>query len=678
MLVLPKGKKELTEALKHLLAKGISVMNPRLAEWILNRAYMSGVRNFPEVDYGTGQVRYKFVNEHDSALEFKNEELLRDYQIEMGRFLGMDVRHAVKMKGWGLDRLRKASVAQVILDYQAPEEVVSRVRVPFNEQLLQCGFSGIQASVERAGLLSGESVLEVAPAWEILPVPFNAMSPGLTQGLIRTRWVSLAWLKNQPELWATVKAKTQKDALQVREVDWTEIEAAAGGDPVGHGVLSADILGMFGSAFRRSVEAAYGPDKKAGKHREGRQIVRVTEVWLNRRDGTVRRYLLMVGETVAVDDNFEADGITVYQPLGLARYYPSGFYGRPYITPLRHFCHEAEQSLKAVFQNLKDLDSLGLVTLPTGLGISDAAFKLDEHPRKVYFEPDPLGERAGIGQIAPHTTGTLPQQVMGIAGNYIQKLSGQGELFLGGVPGRVDSNAALGFLLETNNVGIEAPGNSVADAFTTAYTALLSAAKEGLVQIDLAEILTLDTPTVGVVVTEEGGLDLAKNPVPDPREVFINIKSRTPPSPTQEIQNLTMLYQQQLIDPMDFRLTVCRKGLPLEVANEAEYQAWRKIRLNIRILFNDGETPRVDDVAVDPDVDLVEVCTRELGAFAAGPEFAMASPDVKTAFRALLKFYKQMAGGFPEQLPYPEVYAEMSGNQAGAPPGGPAGPPAMP
>lgn len=664
MLMLPpkSNKRELADAVEALVSAGTRARNVNLCEWLVTRAFLQGARKFNSVDYPMGRVEYTYENQYEN-LEFINEEALRDYQVEEGRFLNIDVRPSVQMLGWGLDRMRAASVGQVVLDFQADEQLLSRVRVPFVEQLLQLGPSVLQAGVKDAGALSGKSTIDVVAPWEILPIPSDAASPQQAVGLMRSRLVPLEWLKKQP-LWDKARRVDSQD-LGVREVAWGEMAAAASGSPGGDptfGVASA-VADAFGNSFRGSMDA--GPGDDLSKYREGRQVVRVTEYWLKNSEGMVRRYGVKVGKVIVTDEDYEKDETDVWMPIGISRYYGVGFYGRGFVTPLRHFVLEAEKNLKAVWRTLRDADTLGMLTIPTDLGIDDNSFRLDEYPRKVYYEPDPLEPTRGIGQISPHTLGTLSQQGVDIAAAYQQKLSGQSPIYSGKSIGRVDSSAGMGLALETNNVGIEAPGNSIADAFTTVYAAVLASCKSGWTQQVLLQALSLDTNIVGVSMSADGTVNLDNNPVPSPREVKLNIKSRTPPSPAQQLQELRTERLLGHITPLQYRLSVYRKGLPTDVSNEAEYQSWRKIRYMIRLLFNDGTTPRVTDIAPDQMADNLEVCISELAAFMASPEYSLASGAVKDAFSTLREQYETMAGKIPEGMPYQEELP--TGRRAGAP-----------
>lgn len=673
MLVLPDKSKpeELSLAIKRLLTRGIVPRNIRLCEWLVNRAFLAGARKFQTVDYRTGMVDFTYENQYDN-IEFRNDELLRDYQIEMGRFLGIDVRPSVTMLGWGLDRLRAASVGQVVLDSQVDETTLNRVRVPFLEQYLQLGFTGLMAGVKDAGVLSGQSVLEVVSPWEIIPIPYNAQSPQQAIGYIRVRWVPVEWMRRNTDYKDKIAkaAAKNKGKLGIREVPWDEVQSAAydgNYDPT-----TASVLAMLGSAFQRSFADAYsaGDDPKLSKFKEGREIARVTEYWLKTDRGLVRRYGMMMGEVILEDQDYEDSSESVWMPMGLARYYGIGFYGRAFVEPLRPFVEQAEKYLRATFRNLRDLDAMGLLMIPNGLGIDDESFRLDEFPRKVYYEPDPLLPDRGIGQIGPKNIGTLPMQAVNIASSYMQKLAGQSPIFQGRSIGRVDSQAGMGLALETNNVAIEAPGQSIADAFTTVYSAILSASKQKLTRQVMLQVLSLDSNVVGVAMAPDGSVNLDKNPVPSPADVKINIKARTPPSPAQQLQELRMERQLGHITPLQYRLAVYRKGLPTEVCNEAEYQSWRKVRYNIRILFNDGETPNTELIAVDVMSDVVQVCMDELAAFMASPEYSLASPQVKDAFVALREQYEGMKGQWPGQMPYEDGLAAGSQAGPGQPPPG--------
>lgn len=672
MIFLPKDKEALSYAIRSLVHRGDVMRRTRIPEWIVNQAYLNGVRDFTSVDYTTGQVNYKYTNAF-GKLRFKNETILRDLQIEMGRLLGIDIRPSIKMLGWGLDRLRASSIGQVIVDHAIPEAVLSKVRAPFFESLLIHGCCGVMASVDKAGFLSGRTMLEIVPAWEIIPLPSARMTPEQVPGIIRTRLVPLEWIKRSP-LGDKIKRVPEED-LMIQNVNWAGMTDST---PLSGSDVTASVVGMMGEGFQTAVNNIYGSDgsdgKDAGKYDEGRKFVRLIEGWLTTQEGLVRRYFAMVGKAIIADEDFEESGESVYKPLGVARYYNVGFYGRSFVGPLIPISDEIERATESLFQQIREWDSLGILTLPTSLGINDRSFKVDGRPKKVYYTPDPLDANIGVGQITPHSVGTLPQQVINLGQGIKDKIAGQSELFMGGAPGRADSAASFGFLLETANVGIEAAGNSIADCFGTVYSAVLGSAKFRMTPQDMIKVTTLDSMAVGVVVGESGGFSLTANPIPEPSEVKVNVKSRTPPSPTQRINQLTQMLQLQIIDPVQFRLTVYREGLELPVGNEQEYQTWRKCRLMIRSLFNDGKTPGAISsgdggsmpVAVDTENDDIGIHLMELGAFMASPEYSMADKAVKDAFNAWKRQLKGMTGTWPGELPTPDM---MDQSQGGMPTG---------
>lgn len=657
-----KNDKTLNEAINYLVYRGQNNLTSLVPEWIMIRAFMKGAREFDVLNYNTSLYSYSFIDE-DGQLRFRNEELLRLYQVELGRFLGIDIRPSVKMKGWGLDRMRAANIAQVVLDYEIGDNLLAQIRSPFMEQLLQMGCSAAGAWVEEASLFGGKTTVEIMNPGELIPIPFNAKSH-VTEGTMRHRYVSYKWLEDHEKVGD--KIRRNKDQVRPIEMDWGEMEAAIESNAMHEGANAT--LDVFAGAFRRA--SAVGLNDSAGnvtsKSKDARTFCRLTEVWLHNTEGLVTRYVSKAGDVILEDKSFETEGNTVYKPVGMARYYPVGFYGRSYLAPLVPFAAEAERTLQAFFRMLREMDTIGILTLPTSLGISKDDLRFDERPRQIFYSPDPMMDKPlSPGQLQPHSLGTLPQQGMAITQQYMQNISGQSEIFKGDAPGRVDSQAALGLLLETGNVGIEAVGNSIADCFSTVYSAILDNSRKGLTQTNMMTILDLDSPVVGVVLDKNGTMDLTQNPIPRPRDVKINIKSRTPPSKTQRVQEAQQMLQLGVIDPRQFRMINYRETLELPVGNESEYQNWRKARMLIRQLFNDGKVPG-QGVTVDTKADDAILMLDEITSFMASPEFRMADAAVKNAFYDLQEAYESMMGGYPEQLPQADEAGMMAGGQGAA------------
>jgi len=675
MIVLPRKEEELVSAVKVLEENGQRMMRYRKSEWLFTRAYLNGFRDIA-VNQSSGAIRLS-VSKTFLDPDLRVEHLLRGLQIELGRFLGVDVRPAVSPRGWGLDRLRMSAVAQVVLDALANESVLAQIRPALLEDMLLYGCVGLASWVEEAGVFSSRTELEVIPPWQLLPIPWNARHPNIVDGLIRTRIVPLeALLRNSI---VGDSASRKKDKLNIRRIEWGESDS----EPV------SPMDEMSSSTATSEAEATTEWWGRSGGKKDFREAVRLTEVWLRSQEGLVNRYIVRCGDAVLIDEDYERKNVRIYLPIGIARYYPVGFYGRGFLSPVLGLAMYEEEALRTLVERLKNEDDLGMLLIPTNLGVTDRSFRMTTKPRRMYYQRDAFDPAAEIGVVSPHSTGNMPIGVVDMLESLIVKSMGQSELYQGQAAGRADSAAAFGFLLETGNVGIEAPGNSLAGCFTTVYSAMLSAAHKRIIGVEAAKMVDLDRVPVGVVLNEDGELDLTRNPIPDPSDVIVNIRSRVPPSKSQVTAMLMEQLRMGIIDPFKYRIEVYRRGLDIPVGGEGEFGAWRKVRMVIRTLYNDGVTPNLRFgkglIDPDPEADDLKVAISEITDFMKGPEFALASVEVKRAFYMLKKAYEAAAGmGLPPGMPPleqimqmgPQAQEEIGG--AGPVPGGTPPAPQLP
>jgi hypothetical protein len=272
--VLPKDKKQREDVISNLILQGKGIRNPQMIRFWLAALYMSGMREFSAINYQTGTVSISYMNEA-GLLKFRYDEIVAKYQSQLGRLLSLDFSPAVRKKGVSLDGMRKASVAQVVLDSALPEDKVSRFKLDLCPCLLMYGTVGVGLWIEGPESFG----LEVIPPWQLFPIPVNIAGPSEVRGLIRARPVPVEWLKN-------LKITPGKKAGDWKGLDEVNV-------PVGHLPLDLDTMGegmvsmtSAGGGFfvrttdMRDKDAGMASGKREGEKDEtNKPITQFVEVW---------------------------------------------------------------------------------------------------------------------------------------------------------------------------------------------------------------------------------------------------------------------------------------------------------------------------------------------------------------------------------------------------------------
>ena len=126
----------------------------------------------------------------------------------------------------------------------------------------------------------------------------------------------------------------------------------------------ADRLSNTTGGLRYSGGAGYlghGGDPTKTQY----ELVRIRELWLLGHRDTVTRYVVTSGDYVLTDEDF--NDVEVYCPIGFARFMETGsFYGAGLFDLLFSISREMEKLLKALFNNIRDIDQYGILVLPQG------------------------------------------------------------------------------------------------------------------------------------------------------------------------------------------------------------------------------------------------------------------------------------------------------------------------
>jgi hypothetical protein len=672
-LDLPTKEEELADALEHELQPAETECNVHSVGWKVIDAYLSGVRRFRVMDRWSGHVSIAYENAK-GELDFKFEEIARQFLTEAGRYMKMDISPVAEKKGESLDSLRKASIANAALGSLAAkmprEKFKRRVVIPF----LKYGTVGV--SHYETGDPEMPDLIEVVPANQLRGFPAYVDGIGNLTGVARVRWVPMAWAVARMRDVHEVKVKADWAKLNAQDVPW-------GTTPPGQ--QSFDRVSPQGydpgssSRLRRDeLLITQYDDSKSRAKKDGRSYVKLEEIYIyDDSQEFVARWIIKVGDVILVDEDFEQKRVKAVCPLHVARHTDIGrMFARGFVHPLIPFNDQCEKMFASLFKNIRELDTFGTLFIPGASGIDLKRWRTGVRPKVEKFDPDPLNPGGQPFTLGPHNTGTMPAKVAEIALQQMQRLANQGPYYQGETSGRVDSAAGLGFLFNTGNIALGLPTHGMADALAGAYARMLQVAKDRLGPGDTIELATIDDAVAGVIIDPTTGLmELSNNPLPNPWEVEVNVKDRTPRDRNVRKEELKELYGLQLVDPTRFWIAALEENLDFPGANKEIWETWRKATWQIIVLFRDGKTPGplvVGEHTQNPQIQLMAV-----QQFMNRIEFSLAEEPVRRRFEEWKMMLETLSGVFPTGLGPPEEIAAqaMAAEQrpgvegAGIPPG---------
>jgi hypothetical protein len=609
---------------------------------------MQGFREFSTIDYNSGTVSVSYLNE-SGLLKFRYDQIVSIYMGQLGRLYALDISPTARRKGVSLDGMRKASVAQVVLDSALPQDKINKFKLDLMPALLMYGTVGVGLWYEG----EDEQGLELIPPWQLFPIPINVSGPNEVRGLVRVRPVPVSWIKG-----LTITGGKKKTG-KIEDVDVPAGHLPADLDTMGQGVVSMTSAG--GGFFVRS-DPMNNTDKMGGRTKKKDEknvpVTQLVEVWTETSNGYLADYCVYAGMARLTElyrhDHSENK---YHMPTRVIRDTPVGsFWGRSYIDQLIPLNHELELALSSVFQAVADFDLYGMQLWPNTLGVPPMAERGQDGIKRIRYEPDYTCPEQKPENVMPAKMTAPQMQAVQLAAGLMDKQANQpNEMLGGGAPGRVDSSAGLGFLYEVSGIPLSPTAKNIAEGMSGVYRATLRVLKDRWSNQKVVSISNLDDSLAGIVLdVESGGMHLDLNAIPSPDEVSITVASEVPVSKEMQKQELKEALKEQRITLHEFNCMVRKQGLDIPVGDQIGWQNHRRAMLENILLFRDGKTP--GKVVTSPR-DNHQIHYDSLLAFMAKPEFFAASPEVMEAFEEHLKEHQAGLGTYPDQLPFPEDIA---------------------
>ena len=295
---------------------------------------------------------------------------------------------------------------------------------------------------------------------------------------------------------------------------------------------------------------------------------------------------------------------------------------------------------------------------PASLGTPPDAHRGRDGIKRVTFEPDYTTPELKPFNIMPAKMSKSNIDSAMVAGGLMDKLANQPtEMLKGGAPGRVDSASGLGFLYETSGIPLSPTAKNVAEAVSGIYRSMLGICRDIWPAEKVVSVSSLDDSLAGIAFDmETGEVTLAKNAIPSPDEVNINVASEVPISKEQQKLELKEALEKGVLTLNEYSFKVRELGLTSPVGNETAWQNYRRAKLENLALFGDGEKP---GKVIVSERDMHIIHKEVLDAFMARPEFYAASDAVRGKFVEHYEEHNTGLGILPEGMETMEGAAEL-------------------
>lgn len=663
---LPTDPKDLVKALDTYVQWEVSRFTPRATMLSLFYLYLNGVREFPVLNFQSGEIRYNYENDF-GKLQYRHQQLLSTIDRFVGRLDSMDVGPVVTNKQFGLGAVRERATAQVIADAMTTPRLLSAARHDFNTMLAHNGAAGMQVHVERGPDGQFGVDYEVVHPVEILSYPSVGLDRTKSRGLIRRRFVPLSFIEKK---YGKKKVSQNLEKMDVWKTPYGNETSEV--SPF-YGTMNVSPGGMGASGGGRA-RGGSGMNAESSKQtrKEHELVVELREVWLKGALGYVDRYIVQLGDWVPEDEDYKKKGLTVICPIVFERLVDSGsFYGQGLMDLLMPLNREIETMLSKMFENVRTIDKYGMLLLPQGsvdrrVQFHDSGVGL----KTAFWEPEAwYGNQQRPLAISPVTSGDMPGRTAATAQEFMEQIVPTPAILQGDAPGRVDSASGLQFLGQQANNLIAPAIAAVERAFGEIHRAAVNLSirkfiearevldpeaapsEDNLGPMPVIPISRMDESLAGAVVTvrkDDGSvmLELGKNPLPDQSKLNFSIRDTEPKNKLGRRREVLELFGQGLISPQQVQFTNLKEGLDLPIFAPHWEGSYRKVVLNILQLFNDGKTPG-QIMAVDT-LDVAEVHLMVLNGFMSTPEFAVASVEVQDSF---IRYKQDLMGTLGEVLP---------------------------
>lgn len=643
---LPKKKIEICQVIRDHAEKEISRLSYRRITWLLTYYYLNGMRRFDVFDPVSGNLSPHYLDE-EGNMEFQSQEMLSAIDRASARLSSMDLRPKILRTGTSLPMIRQRATAQLLADSLVSEDQIAEVSNKFAHLFTSLGSCGIQGHISDHETIGLTGDLEVIHPKEILPFPSLGQDYTKQCGLMRQRLVPLETL---------IEKFGDKIKRNIEDCEYYEMEI---GDPLEDPDDSYD--------HTHSTSNPFGNKGYKTNTADSMTVVRVRELWIDGPRDTCSRYIICSGDYLIDDQDLSAT--QTYCPIGFSRFMENGsFHGAGLFDLLFSINREMEKMLKALFNNIKNLDRYGVVVMPQGSFNERSILReVGDGLRMISYQPDPLNEKFSPFTIQPHNAGDIPGKTAAFAKQLMQSINPVQDLIA--EKGRVDSATGLQFLDEQINRAMTNPTMGVVQAFGKMYRSMVSnATRELVIKPRPIPVKAFDLNLAGAVVDfERSEISFQNNPIPNVAHLTFSVRQINPRSEVARKQEAMQMFQAGLTDPDGLKLFALKEGLDFAMWIDEDQSAYEQVVQNILQLYGNGSDP--GQVVITPHTSKPEIQMRVLSSFMSGPLMTKADPLVIDEFKkyreALIQF---MGASLPAMVPNPDsaaLFAEQPPQPAG-------------
>ncbi len=648
---LPKKKVEICQVIRDHAEKEIDRLQYRRITWLLTYYYLNGMRRFDVFDPSSGNLSPHFLDE-EGNMEFQSQEMLSAIDRVSARLASMDLRPKVLRTGTSLPMIRQRATAQVLADALVSDEQIAEVSTKFAHLFTSLGSCGIQGHITEHKTIGLTGDLEVIHPKELLPFPSLGQDYTKQSGIIRQRIVPLETL---------VEKFGPRIKTNLEEMEYYDIQV---GDPLED--PREDNVQGSGHSVNPFNQKGFNTNAA-----DSMTVVRVRELWIDGVRGTCERYIICSGDYLIEDQDLTST--QTYCPIGFARFMENGsFHGAGLFDLLFSINREMEKMLKALFNNVREMDRYGVVVMPQGSFNERSILReVGDGLRMISYAPDPLNEKFSPFTISPHNAGDIPGKTAAFAKQLMQGINPVQDLLQ--EKGRVDSASGLQFLDEQINKAMTNPTMGVVQAWGRMYRSMVAnASRELFIAPRSVPVKSLDLNLAGAVIDfDKSEISFQHNPIPNVSLLTFAVKQVNPRSEVARKQEALQLLQSGLMDPEAFKLFALKEGLDFAMWMDEDQSGYEQVVQNILNLFGNGSDP--GEIVITPHTSKPELQLRVLSSFMSGPLMTKADPKIVDEFKkyreALIQF---MGASLPAMVPNPDsaaLFAEQAPQTAGPQPG---------
>lgn len=638
---LPKNKKDLARVIDSHVRREEWNLSVKMTRYQLASAYMAGARRFDVVDFSKRRVASYHV-EKDGRVPMQMQHLMTETNRMLGELNDLDLMPSVPREFRSLPMMREAGTAQVILDALVDASEHEAQKSTLTYQYAYLGFVGYQADIATDSFLGVTADFEVVHPRELLPFPSIDDDLSKVGGIVRQNLMPISTLKQR-----------LLDRYNVRLTDARRSDMEIFEKEIGESLDDTEHSGGHAShGIPQSASRGLGEDKP----KTSEEVVRVRQLWLEGKKGTVSRYVVTSGLTTLVDIDYEERGQRVFFPIHVARFLEDGtFHGAGMFDLMFSGFRELEKLTNFLVQNTKDINNQRFLVIPAGVIEEKQAFKdrgnslgvvtIDNEVRMDPNRPfNPI-------VVDPPNAGDMPGRTAAFLRDVMDRMSPVQDIIRN--KGRVDSQVGLEFLMEVGRKSIGKSVQGLALMYSGAYRAVLANGSRELALTPRAlPVKNLSLDLVGVVIDEESAtVSLSDNPLPRADMLTISVKQLHPKSASVAKQEAMAMFDRTK-DLDRLLLWSINTGVEIEWYYDDMKAAHQSVVGNILRLYGDGQVP--GEIVVTPHLARPEIQLKILNGFMSGPQMAVASADVIDAFqdyRTQLMLYLDQV--LPQNVPDP-------------------------